>query len=229
MKTYIKLIFFILVTGLSAGACKQDPLMLYDEPASIYLYTVPDSMEYSFATRPDQLTTDTVQLQYRIIGSASDQDRPLKLVAAAESTAKQGYHFTLGEAVVKANEFATVVPVYLHRKPGLKDSIVQLILELESNEHFGLGFNDKLRYKLTFTDILRKPNNWDSVWAAYFGTYSEVKFRFLISVTGKSNWESFPFPQDSRYLAQRARNALLEYIQQNGPLIDEFGAEVFFP
>lgn len=218
-----------MAAGILTGACAQNDLLLYNSPTSIYRVTIPDSLIYTFATRPASLLVDTVNVQYRVIGTAAAIDRPIRLVPETGATAKEGYHYQIGRAVVNANEFATTVPIYLFRRAGLKDSIVNVILKIEANEHFELGYKNQLTYKLSIADILTKPNRWDATWAAYFGTYSEVKFRFLISVTGKSDWEATPFPQDSRYLAQRARNALLEYVQQNGPLIDEFGDEVFFP
>ncbi len=77
--------------------------------------------------------------------------------------------------------------------------------------------------------MLLKPPNWESVWLGLFGEYSEVKFKFLIKVTGKTSWNSFPLPQDQRFLVQTAKLALLEYEAANGPLYDENNNIVFFP
>ncbi|RZK78828.1 MAG: DUF4843 domain-containing protein [Pedobacter sp.] len=168
-------------------------------------------------------------MRFRIIGKAESRDREIKLVPRANSTAKAGYHYKIGKAVIKANQFSAIVPVYVYRKAGLKDSVVLATFDIQENADFKVGFPKQLRFKLTITDILTKPAIWDSAWSPYFGTYSQVKFRFLLTVTGRTDWTSFPFPADSRFLSQRARNALLEYNQTNGALIDETGAEVFFP
>ncbi|MHA4895883.1 DUF4843 domain-containing protein [Pedobacter sp. PWIIR3] len=229
MKLIIKNALLVLAAVLIFVSCAKDKELLFDQPASIYVESLPDSAEYSFATTPTTVVSDSVLMRFRIIGKASSKDRVINLVPRAGATAKPGYHYKIGKAVVKANEFAAIVPIYLYRKAGLKDSTVIAIFDIKENEDFKLGFPSKLRFKLTISDILTKPAIWDNSWAPYFGSYTQVKFRFLLTVTGRTNWTSAPFPGDSRFLAQRARVALLEYNQQFGPLIDENGAEVFFP
>lgn len=229
MKSILKNGLAILVILSIIVSCSKDKTLLFDESTAIYVYSLPDSTEYTFATAPTSKVTDTVLMTYRIIGNAAPVDRAINLVVRNGATAKAGYHYKLGPAIVKANEFAATVPVYVYRKAGLKDSTVQVIFDIKDNTELKAGFPTKLRYKLTITDILSKPTNWETTWKNYFGEYSQVKFRFLLTVTGKTNWNSSPLPQDSRYLSQRARNALLEYNQQNGPLIDENGAQVYFP
>jgi hypothetical protein len=229
MKLMIKNALLVLTAVLFFVSCAKDKELLFAEPTGIYVESLPDSAEYSFATTPTSVTSDSILMRFRIVGNASPKDRIINLVPRANATAKLGYHYKIGKAVVKANEFAAIVPIYVYRKAGLKDSTVIVILDIKENADFKEGFPARLRFKLTITDILTKPAIWDGTWAPYFGTYSEVKFRFLLSVTGRTNWTSSPYPGDSRFLAQRARNALLEYNQQYGPLIDENGQEVFFP
>jgi len=214
---------------LLLASCAKNDELVFDDPAAIYVDSAPDSVEYSFATSPTTVTVDSVIMRFRIIGKASDKDREILLVPRSVSNAKAGYHYKIGKAVVKANEFSALVPVYLYRKPGLKDSTLLAIFDIQENADFKVGYPKQLRFKLTISDILTKPAIWDGTWAPYFGTYSEVKFRFLLTVTGRTNWTSAPFPGDSRFLSQRARNALLEYNQQYGALIDENGEQVFFP
>lgn len=225
----IRAAFLVFAAALLLASCAKDKELLFDQSAGIYVSFSPDSAEYSFATSPTTVTVDSVLMTFRIIGNASDKDREINLVPRAISTAKAGYHYTVGKAVVKANEFSAIVPIYLYRRAGLKDSTLLAILDIQENADFKVGYPKQLRFKLTITDMLTKPAIWDNVWTPYFGEYSQVKFRFLLTATGRTNWTSFPFPADSRYLSQRARNALLEYNQTYGPLIDENGAEVFFP
>lgn len=229
MKLTFKKVFLIFAVGLFFASCTKDKQQLFEEPTALYNYNFPDSMEFSFATTPNTVVADTIFINYRIIGNSVPNDRIINLQVRAGATAKAGYHYVLGPAVVKANEFAASVPVYLYRKPGLTDSTVQVIFDIKDNDDLKAGYPSKLRFKLTITDILKKPTNWDAVWKTYFGEYSEVKFRFLLSVTGRTDWNSYPFPGDSRFLAGRARISLLEYNQTYGPLIDENGEEVFFP
>jgi hypothetical protein len=220
----------LFFTALAAiASCSKDDELRFSEPTSIYVEATPDSVDYTFATLPATVLSDTINIPIRIIGTASNTDRTINFAARTGATAKQGYHYKIGDAVIKANEFSTTVPVYIYRKTGLKDSVVTAILDLKENTDFKLGFSDRLSYKISITDILLKPTLWDGVWSGYFGSYSEVKFRFLLEATGLTNWNSYPFPQNTRYLSQKAKNALLAYNQANGDLIDENGAVVIFP
>lgn len=210
-------------------ACSVDQQLLFDQPTSVYIDAFVDSTDYTFATSPATVTKDTIEIPLRITGIGSSTDREVSFAPTAGSTAKLGYHYTIGSVIIKANEFSTMVPVYIFRKAGLKDSIVTVNFEVKENENFKLGYTDQLGYKITISDILMKPTNWESVWIGYFGKYSLVKFKFLLEVTGRTNWNSFPFPQDTRFLSQKAKNALLEYNQTKGDLIDENGEIITFP
>lgn len=229
MKLSIKNILIILAGSAMMISCSKDKPLMYNEAPAVYMYNSVDSTVFTFATVPVNIVTDTINVQYRIIGTAAPYDRSIKLEPRADATAKPGYHYNVGPAIVKANEYSTIVPIYVYRKPGLKDSTVTVILDIQENEDFKLGYLGKLRYKVTITDILSKPTIWDSAWSPYFGTYSEVKFRFLLEATGRTEWNAFPYPADSRFMSQRAKNALLLYNQQHGDLIDENGERVVFP
>jgi hypothetical protein len=228
MKNLLKYGFIMLALVLAFASCSKTDELLFDQANLVYV-EYQDSSDYTFATSPSTVLIDSIIVNYRIIGTVSPKDRVINLVPTAATTAKAGYHYKVGPAVVKANTFVAKVPIYVYRRAGLKDSTLVVALQIKDNEDFKAGFPTRLRYKFTLTDILNKPSNWETTWVSYFGSYSVVKFKFLIAVTGKTNWNGSPLPQDSRYLSQKARNALLEYNQANGALIDEFGQQVFFP
>ncbi|TCC98160.1 DUF4843 domain-containing protein [Pedobacter psychroterrae] len=229
MKLSIKNIGLLIALPVILASCAKDKQLMYNEQPSIYVYDRVDSTVFTFATVPVNVVKDTINVEYRIIGTAAAQDRTIKLEPRAGATAKPGYHYSVGPAVVKANEYSAIVPIYVYRKVGLKDSTVTVILDIKENEDFKLGYLGRLRYKLSISDILSKPTIWDSAWAPYFGSYSQVKFRFLLEATGRTEWNSFPFPADSRFMSQRAKNALLVYNQQFGDLFDENNERVVFP
>lgn len=228
MEMIIKKTVLLFLLILALASCTKNKELLFDEANLVYV-EYQDSTDYTFATRPSTVVMDSIVVSYRIIGSVSAKDRQIKLVPTAATTAKAGYHYKVGPAVIKANEFSGKVPIYVYRRPGLKDSSLVVVLQISENEDFKPGFPKRLGYKFTLTDVLKKPSNWETTWVSYFGSYSEVKFKFLITATGKTDWNSSPLPQDSRYLSQKARNALLEYNQTYGPLIDENDQQVFFP
>ncbi|MCM5528934.1 DUF4843 domain-containing protein [Parasegetibacter sp. NRK P23] len=243
MKQLIKICFLLAVVVL-AISCSKDERLMYEEDPRVYFYksvrgsqSDADSIDFSFSALPDAEMTDTVYLWMRIMGSAVPKERVINIVADS-GRAVAGYHYKLGPLVMPANAYETRIPVYLYRRPGLKDSIVSVMFSVQESADFKPGFPDnpglsyrydRLHYKVSITDRLVKPTNWESVWLGLFGAYSEVKFRFLIQATGKTSWNSYPLPQDQRFLVQTAKLALLEYEALNGYLYDENNNIVFFP
>lgn len=230
----------ILSAILGLAACSQDDRLMYEEDPRIYFskfVTNADSIDYSFAVKDASLMQDTVWLTLRIMGSTTDKDREIRLGVSDTSKAREGYHFSFGPLVVPASQFEARVPVVLYRKPGLKDSLLTIDLAVEESKDFKPGYNDKpgnaaidrLHYKISVTDQLLKPARWDVSLAGSFGTYSQVKFRFMILETGKTDWNSTIFPGDLQFLIQTVKYALYKYEEANGPMLDENGARVVFP
>ncbi len=237
MRSYIY--YFLLLTAILA-ACGKDDRLMYKEDPRIYFSkfaTNPDSTDYSFGVKPATLLTDTVYLTLRIMGTATDKDREIKLKIADSSKAKAGYHYNIGPLVMPANAYEVRVPVYLYRKAGLKDSIVTIDFTVVESKDFKPGYGDKpgisvydrLHYKISFNDQLLKPASWDSRLATSFGVYSATKFKFMIQATGKTDWNSTIFPGDQNFLIQTVKLALYNYEQANGPMLDENGVRVVFP
>ncbi|WP_443939207.1 DUF4843 domain-containing protein [Pedobacter sp. MW01-1-1] len=211
------------------ASCEEDKGQYFDAASMVYVTTIPDSVIYTFATRPTTLLADTVKIGVTLLGKAAPVDRSITFVARDSSSAKANYHYKLLPAVVKANAFTAEIPVVVYRKPGLRDSTVHVVFDIKDNEELKVGYRDRLRYKITLNDKLGKPTNWETYWKNHFGDYSEVKFRFLITATGRQNWNGSALPGDLAYLNGQARYALLIYNQNNPPLTDEFGNAVFFP
>ncbi len=203
--------------------------------------TNPDSIIYSFAVQPNDVTTTTVPLTFRIMGTAVNRDRVINLQVDDSSTAKVGYHFTIGKLVIPANEYQAVVPVTIYRKPGLKDSLLNAYFTVKESADFKPGYDDyastfnkktRLQYKITVNDYLLKPTSWECCIASYLGAYSATKFRFVILVTGKTSWDSAldRTPGIMNFVTSTAKNALRDYEAANGPMLDENGQPVItFP
>jgi hypothetical protein len=239
-----KLLLFLFIAAL-VTSCTKDERLMYEQDPRVYFLkyprisqTNPDSVLYTFGIKPASQQTDTVYVSLRIMGSPENRDREVNLMALDSSTAKPGYHYNFGPLIIPANEFGATIPVYLFKQPGLKDSIVTLYLTIGESKDFKPGYTDKansfqafdrLLYKISITDQLVKPSNWDGTLASAFGTYSKVKYQFMIVSTGKVDWRTGVFPADLNFLAAKVKAALLEHEQSNGPLIDEAGNRVVFP
>lgn len=244
MRNIIYSILSIIAIYFLSG-CAKDERLLYDsETASVYFYKndigLPrDSVYHSFALQPENVTVDTFYLNFRIIGTARDYDRTINVLVDESSTAVLGQHYDIGPTVIPANAYAAEAPVYLYRTPDLKNTTLHVYLTIGESEDFKLGYDhhvyssiySTLEYRFSFSDQLTKPAIWDSYWATHYGTYSETKIRFLNDVLAEAyyemtgselNWNvSIWLPHHLNFVVQRARLALYEYEQANGPLIDE--------
>lgn len=241
----------LLLMGGLIG-CVKDERLMFDDEARVYFNLLEDgtnlsgpgrndSLDYSFAFLPAEIGSDTIFLKCRITGQAVDRDRRINIVAEDGGDAKSGYHYELINPIIRAGQYADSIPLVLHRKPGLQDSVVTVVFRIEDSEDLLAGYNDvstslpvlrakytRLQFKLSITDQLTKPTNWDNSWFPVFGEYSAVKIRFISNATGFTNWTGSVFPQDKNFVVQTAYYALYEYELANGDLSDENGNPVKF-
>lgn len=235
-KTFINKISCLLLAAILLASCKKDELKLYEQDARIY-FERGLAEDFTFTNFGEEVTTDTIYIPLRIMGSASAKDRVFNIIVDDSSTAKRGYHFEFGPQVIPANSYSVELPVYLYRRPGLKDSIADAYLTIGETPDFKPGYGDKVRldpydrlhYKISINDQLLKPSDWEVSWIFYFGDYSKAKHLFINQTYGSSEWTDLMFPQDINFLVQKVKYAFYQYEQANGSLIDENGNQVTFP
>ncbi|WP_161964193.1 DUF4843 domain-containing protein [Chitinophaga flava] len=237
---------YIFITGLLVifSSCKKTEVMSYDEPARAYFLIPyeadsPDTLNYTFAIKPDMLLIDTVRLPVRIMGAAATTDRIVGVQPVADSTsAVAGQDYLLLPTVVKAGAFTGNVQVVLKRNATMKTKLLRLSLQIVPSADFQPGVDKlafkngwsgaKTRFRIRFSDMLTKPDIWDAVMASFFGKYSATKYKFIIDVTGVSEFSrSIPYGAFSVYKTL-CQEKLAAYELTNGPLVDENGERVSF-
>lgn len=245
---YTNWAMYFLIAVLVLVGCAKDERLLFDDAARVYFgmridgptLVGSDSLDYSFAFRTEDVIRDTFYVHCRITGLAVDYDRRVNIVAEEKSDAQAGYHYEILQSIIPAGQYDNSVPIVVYRRPGLQDSLVTAYLRIVDSEDLLAGYNDigpgpvyrdkytRQQFKLTITDRLIKPANWDSSWLPVFGAYSEVKIRFISNVANFTDWTGVVYPQDRNFIIQTAYYALYEYEQANGDLIDESGNPVKF-
>lgn len=238
--TYISSVTGLLFALLLLGACTKEQHLTYQDAPAVYFFTdslnyTADSTTYSFAVHDSQLQQDTVKIPLKIMGEAADHDRQVNVEAIPDSTtAVQGQQYKILPAVIKAGEYKDSLKILVMKTASLDSTEVRLSLRIVASADFQPGVIEKSTYLVKINNILTKPDNWDGLLALFFGNYSQVKFRFIIDVTGISVF-NFKTPTGSidfqyyMYLKQVMRDALTNYELLNGPLIDENGNPVTFP
>lgn len=237
-------VFFVWL----AAACKKSGLTSYTQPDMIYVYkdfynTNKDSVTYSFAIKSNNLMTDTLKVPLRIMGNARDKDRTVAIQTVADSTTATSSQYSILPTIVKAGSFTADIPVLVNRTPEMKTKEVRILITIATSEDFLPGIPNTTattsraggatQYLVKINDFLTKPSNWETVLSNYFGAYSQVKYKFIIDVTGRTEFpisgQDMVSPSQFLFYKKLCREALESYNTTNGPLTDESGMVVTFP
>ncbi|WP_126246246.1 DUF4843 domain-containing protein [Chitinophaga rhizosphaerae] len=249
MKRTFQYTCLLLAAAFSLGACEKSGLVEYSLPDMVYFYKdassdARDSLSYSFAIRSATLEYDTIRIPVQIMGTARDYDRVVTWgTVDSLTTAVAGTDYEVLPSKVPAGAYTAEVPVKVLRNAAQKTTEVRLWLEIRESKDFRPGIEDSRgsswshpgagrRFLVKINDFLTKPNNWDSWLKYFFGTYSQVKYAFIIQATGRAEfpWGSangLPYGQ-FQYFQTVCRNALETYEAEHGTLMDEFGNPVTF-
>lgn len=251
MKTVNKITGLLALLLFILTACEKDIASYNNDPRVYFFERNTDLTQsritfrsFSFLKLPADVTRDTFLIRVKIMGETAPYDRVVRGQAIPDSTtAKAGVHYDFIDGVIPADSIIGYLPVVLYRTDDIADSSVTLNLSIAPTKDFKTGVTEDNFFTLTWSDNVVKPSNWDGFisLSAYFGAYSTVKYRFIISVTGI---EQFPLqqsgrvpPKDGEFTAAAMldikailKDALAEYNSTHDPdLTDEFGQLVTFP
>lgn len=210
--------------------------------------TVLAQTTYNFAYKKDM---DSVIFFARLTGKVVDYDRSFTLEAVEGDINK--VEFVFGKYTIPAGKYIIQFPIYF-KKPAnfteFKDKDGTIVFKMKSNNEFLEGAEQYNSITVLLKNNVGKPDNWDSEVTSlyraltyYFGAYSDVKYSFIINVTGMSNFRiytSTTLPagtpdnvitsSQAQYLNRQCRTELAKYNETNAvPLKDEFGNLVEFP
>lgn len=244
-------IFFLVLLATLFSACEKeidtyqnDPRLYFFERGTDVLQTRITSKSISFVPLASSIVTDTVRIKVKTMGLATSTDRVLKGATVKEgTTAIEGTDYAFIEGKIKAGQVEGFLPVVLYRTAKIKSTSLTLNLTIAETSDFKAGVIEDQKFTLNWSDDIVKPANWDGIISLtfYFGTYSKAKFRFIIDVTGISD---FPLQQSGRVplnpgeysnsmmndIKLRVKDALAVYNASHAtPLTDENGVLVTFP
>ena len=126
-----------------------------------------------------------------------------------------------------AGSYLDSLPVYLYRTADMTDSTFIMYAVLQPSADFKQGYENHLTYKVRITDRVVPPV-WSYTMSSTFGAFSNVKFRFMVSVLQVTTFSGL-LPSQAAAMATKCKLALAEYEVANGQLIDENGQRVVFP
>ncbi|WP_145861010.1 DUF4843 domain-containing protein [Pedobacter suwonensis] len=223
-----------------AIGCKKDDIPTFEGRDGISFYNTfylnSDSINYSFALQPELKTRDTVFIKMRLVGKPANIARGIKLKALAGSTARPNVDYLLPEIKLPANEIFVNYPLVVLNSPEMDKQTFQLLLGVDPQSELvpgapgvAVGLSSNLPVmKVNMTGQLIKPDYWQNI-VFLFGDFSRVRFQFMVKVTGLTNFSPNVVDLGEIFRLQvKLKKALADYVQANGPLIDEFGKQVTF-
>lgn len=236
MKKYTILVLSFILTLLLFSSCEKEGFY-YQDVARVRLegpekWAVnTDSLEFSFITTPSGVNQVEMEIKVQVMGFASDKDRVVKVgVNTSKTTAASNQYSCPAQVTIPANSLSATFSVLLKRTSDLQQKTVRLFIEVQESPDFQIGVSERNHLLIKWNDILSMPKNWSDL-EPFFGTFSLVKYRFMINNTGitEFNTTTMSWAQLMNYKII-LRNALDAYNAANpgNPLKDENGQFVTF-
>lgn len=255
---YITAIIAVALTAFAG--CSENETPVFDREYSALniwfgtdygtSFTVLDSTVYNYSY---SLEEGSVTFNARAIGVPVDYDRSFTLEAYKGDIDEAAGSFSTCTYTIKAGETSAECKITFDTsKLKDADSFTErdghLYFRVVENSEFNTGAENMNSLCVVLKNYLAKPTEWDAAtyphlaWSRYFGTYSRVKYQFMIQILGMQDFTisygaTVAYDEENNvisnnyasYLAQRMYNALEEYNNTHDtPLTDETGALVTF-
>lgn len=234
----MKKIKSIILTFAAIGmftACENDKFYYQDEPRvrieGPYEWAIgTDSLNFSFATYPNSVQQQEMQMTLYVMGEAASTDRTAKLeVDAAKTTASASQYIIPETVTIPAGKLEVPFIVTLMRSEGLTSQTVSLSFKVVESNDFKVGVIEQNHFSMKWNDILGKPKNWDTELKEFFGEYSLTKYRFIIDTIGFGEFGNGMTWSELKNYQIMMKTALDEYnATHTSPLKDENGQLVEF-
>lgn len=256
MKKTIQYIMCVLCLTATI-ACQKEEVMKFDSSMSglnIWVGTSTGSIyeettyNYSYAIEEGSITFYT-----RVYGVPTEYDRTFRLEPFGEDISQIIPTIRTEEYVIPAGAISGEYKVYFNSQKLPSEDLFSEIdgkvsFRMVKNNNFETGAENMQSFTVVLRNRIAKPNNWDSAnyplvaLSKYFGTYSKVKYQFMIEHIGLIDFiisysaatsideaTNTISPAYAVYLQQMMQQKLIEYnTTHDYPLTDENGNPVIF-
>lgn len=253
------LIFSILYLGTVAAlcSCSHEDVPTFDTSHTgldIWVGNaagvVYESTTYNYSYAYEE---GAVTFYAQISGLPADHDRTFRLEPFGGDSALMANTVRTDEYIIPAGQIGGTYQVYFNTQrlssPTLFTNTDGLIhFRVKPGTEFGPGTENHQQFTVVLKNYLAKPDNWDAAnfpripLSRYFGTYSRVKYQFMIETLGlidfEINYNTQTAYDEERnvvssvyavHLQQLMQRALAEYnATHDTPLTDEYGNPVLF-
>lgn len=254
MKTAKYLIPALMMCAMLTGCEKEDIDRFSPEYSALNIWlgssNIPlDEQIYNYSY---SIGEKAVPFYVRVSGLAADVDRTFTLEAVSGSLAEANGSYRTETYTIPAGATEAEFELYFDSSklaPGaFADKDGEIVFRMADNDSFRTGAKELSALKFVLRNYLSRPDDWDSAtfpyraYSLYFGAYSEVKYKFMIEVTGLVDFrihynQSQPYDEAANtistayatYLQQLLRIELNKYNSTHDtPLCDDLGEPITF-
>ncbi|WP_455511166.1 DUF4843 domain-containing protein [Butyricimonas paravirosa] len=175
----------VVLLSLSLCGCDDNNEKMYSGDSTLYLNlssTELDSVVCSFVETTENKII--VNIPVEITGYAAPVDRSFGLrVNEANTTAIAGKHYEAlqDQYILEKNAYSMNVPVTILYSGDLDSLTMRLELELVPGGDFAAGIPSRQKVMLSISNQVPTVVYWSYIYASYFGKYSKVKHRYMLS------------------------------------------------
>ena len=251
-------IYLTLALGLitTIGCQPNEYNTFNDEYKAINIWignetTILDSTTFNYSYC---ISKDSLMFNARLIGTLSSEPITFTLEAYEGNTEEAAGAYQIGQYTFDANEYMKQFPIYfdptkLQDSTLFKEQDGYLKFRLKTTNAINEGADKYQTIHVVLKNELAKPDTWDEAkypnikLSQFFGSYSEVKYKFIIQEVGAVDFKvsynmSIEYDEATntfasyyaKFLKNKLTLALEEYnaTNPNAPLRDENGKLVTF-
>lgn len=250
--------------ALLFSACAHEEVATYDTRdtrLNIWVGTAAgvayESVTYNYSYAYEE---GSITFYARITGMPVDHDRMFRLEVFGDDAERVAPTVRTEDFVIPANAIGGTYQLHLNTQllPDASlftTTVGRVHFRVSPDEVFGMGTEDYQSFTLVVKNYLAKPENWDAVpprndmliyfpLSKYFGSYSRVKYQFMIEHLGlvdfqiRSSMGALPsYDEDTNTISATYAVQLQQVMQQalkdynathETPLTDEYGEPVTF-
>lgn len=193
------ILYCALVLLFISQGCEKDPAFSFKGEDRIY-FSYPktlnergdetdwevDSIVYSFALLPDEVTKDTIWIKVKRVGERAEMDKSYAVTVVADSSsALAGKDFAALQPsyVFRRNLGIDSFPLIIHREYLHTVLGKNILLKLQETPDFKIGFLEYQTIRVTISNVLSRPKDWSYV-QELLGDYNYLKYEKWIELTG---------------------------------------------
>jgi hypothetical protein len=248
-----------LLLAFGMSSCTKNELFYFDNKSNTALNIWLGTENTAFPSRTHNFAYQVEGTQFeflfyvRLTGAIADYDRKFTLEQDSGDFNKISYE--VFEYVLPAGQHQASFPIRFNKPAGFNsfaDSVDGIVVfRIKENEHFKTGVTERSRLVFRLKNVEGKPENWDaeesgySRLSNYFGTYSAIKYGFILEVSGlptmfrvRNLWPEDPVimnnpdlisQNEAVFIRDLCKAIQLEREAINGPFLDENGNRIVFP